>query len=131
MSKEDCEDFGDFDNPEMSNAAKMGDVSQVTKLLEQWKAELSPRPVTALHLNSTFVEAISYHHPSIVSYLLDAGAEISENILVAALRETDKAIAMFQTFLDHGWDINSKTGLGVPVLKYSLSITDLSMGHFD
>lgn len=131
MSKEDCEDFGEFDNPEMSNAAKIGDASEVKKLLEQWKSKLSPGPVTALHLNSTFVEAVSYHHPSITSYLLDEGAEISENILVVALRETDKTIAMFQTFLDHGWDINSKTGLGVPVLKYSLIITNLLLGHFD
>ncbi len=127
MFREDCEDFGDFDNPELSNAAKMGDISQVKELLEQWKSELSPAPLKALHLNSTFVEAVSYHHPSIASYLLDEGAEISENILVLALRisgETDKAIAMFQTFLDHDWDINSKTGLGVPVLKYLLLNTN-------
>jgi len=129
MSKEDFEDFGDLDNPELSNAAKMGDVSQVKELLEQWKSELSPAPLTALHLNSTFVEAVSYHHPSIASYLHDEGAEVSDNILVLALGvlgETDKAIAMFQTFLDHGWNINSKTGLGVPVLKYSLFITSIS-----
>lgn len=126
MSKEDFEDFGDFDNPEMFNAAKMGDVSQVKELLEQWKSKLSPAPLTALHLHSTLVEAVSYHHSSIASYLLDEGAEITENMLVLALGEADMAIAMFQTFLDHGWDINSKTGLGAPVLKYLLFITKFS-----
>ncbi len=129
MSKEDFEDFGDFDSPDMSSAAKNGDVSRVKKLLEQWKSELSPAPLTALHLNNIFVEAVSYNYPSIASYLLDEGAEIFEHIIVLGLGKMDDAIAMFQTFLDHGWDINSKTGLGVPVLKYSLSITNFSWAN--
>ena len=47
-----------------------------------------------------------------VAYLLEQGAVISGNVVVLALGETDDAIAMFQTFLDHGWTINSKTDLG-------------------
>ena len=38
--------------------------------------------------------------------------------MVLALGNTDDSIPMFQTFLDNGWDINSKTNLGNVMLKY-------------
>ena len=53
-----------------------------------------------------------------VSYLLKQGAVISGNGIVLALGNTDDSILMFQTFLDNGWNINSKTDLGNVMLKY-------------
>lgn len=110
----------DFENLKLSSAAKEGDLSQVQVLVEQWRSELLPALLTPQHLNSALVEAVSYHRVAVTSYLLDQGAEISPNMIVLALGKTQDAIAMFQTYLDHGWDINSRTGLGVPALKYPL-----------
>lgn len=114
----------DFENLKLSRAAKDGDLSQVQELLEQWRADLSPTSLTPQHLNNALVEAVSYHRVPVTSYLLAQGAETTPNMIVLALGKTDDAIAMFQTFLDHGWDINNKTGLGFPTLKYSSTIWD-------
>jgi hypothetical protein len=111
-------DSEDLTNEALSNAATSGDLALVQTVVEQWKAQLHPSPLTPKHLQSAMAAAVSSHHPTIVSYLLDRGAQVSPNNIVVALGETDATIAMFQTFLDHGWDINSKTGLGNPVLKY-------------
>ena len=116
------EEEEDLENPRLSSAASSGDLTLVQNLVEQWQAQLSPSFLTPKHLQSAMAAAVTSHHPSIVSYLLDQGALVSQYDIVLALADTDDAIAMFQTFLDHGWDINNKTGLGVTVLKYLLSL---------
>ncbi|KAL9101796.1 MAG: hypothetical protein Q9163_002992, partial [Psora crenata] len=109
------------ENHELIQTAKNDDLDACKTLLEQWKQQLSPCPITPAHLGPALGRAISSKHARIVAYLLSQGAVITGNDMILALGETDAAIAMFQTFLDHGWDINSKTDLGNVMLKHIIS----------
>ena len=111
----------DLENPQLDRAAANGDLEQCQALLEQWKQRLGQALITARHLASALAAAIGAKHPRVVSYLLKQGAVISGNGMVLALGDnTDDSILMFQTFLDNGWDINSKTDLGNVMLKYAI-----------
>ena len=87
-----------------------------------------PDPCTAIEGKESFfseqlgpalAEAVGCKHLPIVAYLLEQGTLVSGNIMILALGNTDEATAMFQTFLSHGWDINSKTDLGNTMLKWA------------
>ena len=108
----------DMENPQLDQAAKDGDLQSCKILVEKWKQDLFPAKITTEHLRPAFAVAVGAKHTDVVTFLLDQGVTISSNAMILALGDTDDAIAMFQTFLDHGWDINSKTDLGVPMLKY-------------
>lgn len=112
------DDTLDFENPQLDRAAAVGDLEQCQALLEQWNEQLTPARITSQHLASALGAAIGAKHPQVVSYLLKQGAVISGYHMVVALGNTNDSILMFQTFLDNGWDINSKTNLGNVMLKY-------------
>ena len=112
------DDSLDLENPQLDRAASDGDLDQCQALLKQWKQRLTSARITARHLASALAAAIGGKHPQVVSYLLKQGAVISGNGIVLALGNTDDSILMFQTFLDNGWNINSKTDLGNVMLKY-------------
>ena len=114
------DDSLDLENPQLDRAAADGDIEQCQALLTQWKQRLNPARITARHLGSTLAAAVGGKHPQVVSYLLEQGAVISGNDMVLALGNTDDSILMFQTFLDNGWDINSKTDIGNVMLKYMI-----------
>ncbi len=112
------DDALDLENPQLDKAAADGDLKQCQALLKQWKQRLTPARITARHLASALAAAIGGKQPQVVSYLLKQGAVISGNGMVLALGNTDDSVLMFLTFLDSGWDINSKTDLGNVMLKY-------------
>ena len=112
------DDTLDLENPQLDRAAAAGDLEQCKALLKQWNEQLTPARITAQHLASALGAAIGAKHPQVVSYLLKQGAVISRYHMVLTLGNTDNSILMFQTFLDNGWDINSKTNLGDVMLKY-------------
>ena len=117
MNSED--DVLDFENSQLDTAAAEGDLEECQWLLQQWRGQLAPAPITARHLASTLAAAIAAKQTPVVSYLLQQGAVVSGNSMVLALGDrTDESIQMFQTFLQNGWDINSKTDLGNVMLKY-------------
>ena len=110
------EDFGDK-TPQLDEAVRNGDLGTCQTLVEQWKLEIFPVPITPCDLSSALVIAAGSKHPHIAAYLLKQGAVITEKVMGEAFGETDDAIAMFQTFLDHGWNINMKTRVGDIMLK--------------
>ena len=114
----DFDDTLDLEHPQLDRAAAAGDLEQCQALLKQWKEQLTPAGITARHLAPALAAAIGGKHPQVVSYLLKQGAVVSGNNMVLALGNTDDSILMFQTFLDNGWDLNSKTNLGNVMLKY-------------
>ena len=114
----DDESF-DFQNPQLDKAVKDGDLSRCQTLVQQLKSQSLSSAITSKQLTSALGAAVGSNHLNIVAYLLGQGAVISGNIMILALGETDEAIAMFQMFLDHGWDINSKTDLGNTMLKWA------------
>lgn len=107
----------DIQNAQLVEAAREGDLGRCQTLIQQWKLQPSPSAITPQYLGPALAAAVGSKQLRTVTYLLEQGAIISGNVMVLALGNTDDAIAMFQTFLDHGWDINSKTDLGNILLK--------------
>ena len=107
----------DVGNSQLDAAAGDGDLARCQMLVGQWTKQLSPSPITAQHLAPALAAAVGCKHPQVAAYLLEQGAVISGNDMILALGQTEDAIAMFQTFQEHGWDINSKTDLGNIMLK--------------
>lgn len=99
-------------------AAKEGNLDSVKSLLDQWRSDDSLAGPTAHHLRWTLIEAAQSNHSTLVSYLLEHGAEIDPVVLSNAAAKKSSA-AVWQAFLDHGWDINkSDCSTGSPVLLY-------------
>lgn len=111
---------------QLNEAARDGDLSRCQRLVQEWRLQTSPALVPSEHLTPPLAAAVGAKHLAIVAYLLDQGATISGNIMVLALGDTNDAIAMFQTFLEHGWDINSKTDLGNIMLKHIVRNEELT-----
>lgn len=94
-------------------------ISTVQTLVDRLRSQKHPAIEDTECLYNALSTAIGSYRLSIISYLMDQGVKLHPNMYVPALRklDTNNAIAMFQIFLDHGWDINSKTDLGFTVLK--------------
>lgn len=102
---------------QLDAAARDGDLARCKAIIDEWKKQLSPSSITSQHLAAAFGAAVGSKHTDMAAYLLEQGAVVSGYDMVLALGETEDAINMFQTFLDHGWDINSKTNRGNTMLK--------------
>ena len=113
------DEFLDSQSSQLDNAVKDGDLSRCQTLVQQLKSQSPSSARTTKQLGPALAAAVGCKHLHIVTYLLEHGAVISGNIMILALGETHEAIAMFQMFLDHGWDINSKTDLGNTMLKWA------------
>ena len=107
----------DFESQALFEAARTGHLSVCQALLEQWREHRLSSPLTSRDLAPSLATAISSKHLHVVAFLLEQGAAISGNDMILALGETDASLAMFQTFLDHGWDVNSETDIGNVMLK--------------
>lgn len=108
------EDYEQYENPTLCAASASGNLKTVKTELQLWKSRLLPSEITAKHLNEALRSAITAGHSSIVSFLLDQGAQLSPIMILEGLHETT---SMFQVFLDHGWDINERTDSGAVALK--------------
>ena len=98
-------------NPELDSAARKGDLSEVQKLVKDWPSTNSLEEGLQSALNC----AVQSGRVPVASYLLDHGAKFSSDISHLAI-ERDVPNDMFQTALDHGWDINGLTKFGSPIL---------------
>lgn len=93
-------------------ACEAHDLSAVKALVDSWRQNQSPPgppeyPIGALE--PAFYHAIRRDDASIASYFLNAGISFCRLAVLEAL-ESECTIPMFQTFLDHGWDINAPMG---------------------
>lgn len=111
----------EIDREALLEAAKYGELTKCQALLNQWQEHGSLSRPTPKELAPSLTEAIISKHVHAVAFLLQNGAAVSGHDMIYAMGETDISIAMFQTFLDHGWDPNSKTNLGNVMLKYGSS----------
>ena len=105
-----------YENPLLREASLTGDLSAVESHLNQWRAQLSPSELTPKHLDDALVGAVGAGQAPTVSLLLDQGAQLDSDVIQIALG-AHNSTALFQTFLDHGWDINAATGTGASALK--------------
>ncbi len=99
-------------------ACRDGDLESLQQILTRWRSDESvPDPRVEEELGWMLVHAAECGHVRIVRYLLDEGALIdSEVVRSAATRGSRPEI--WQAFIDAGWDINSLTEDGVPVLRF-------------
>lgn len=97
---------------ELLNAANQLNLKKVIDLLN------SPQDYTQLELDYSVANAICSYRAGcaeIVRILLSHGANISISACQAAIRCKD--VEVFQTFVDHGWDVNACDDEGQYPLK--------------
>ena len=118
FSMQSDDETPDIQNIQLVEAVRDNDLRRCQTLVQQWKRQRYPSAVPPQHLARALAAAVGSKHLRIVACLLEQGAVVSGNFMVMALDGTDDAIAIYQTFLDYGWDINSKTDLGNIMLKW-------------
>ncbi|KAG8526394.1 uncharacterized protein KY384_000388 [Bacidia gigantensis] len=108
---------------QLVEAVKRGDIHQCQIELNQWTAQSSTPFKPAKDLAPVLAAATSSKNTQMVSFLLHQGAPISSSDALFALRgeDTEATIALLQTFLDHGWDINGKTDIGKNILVHVIA----------
>ncbi|MCJ1383051.1 hypothetical protein MMC17_006164 [Xylographa soralifera] len=111
-------DYDEYENPQLREACQEGNLKEVKSQLDRWQSARSPSGLAAKHLENALIGAISAGQSEVVDYLLNNGAEMDPEIVEFAL---DTSVKMFEIFLQHGWDINSRTGTGAPALKHLVS----------
>ncbi|KAL8935064.1 MAG: hypothetical protein Q9216_005598 [Gyalolechia sp. 2 TL-2023] len=117
---------------ELRKACVDGDLQAVQSIVQALTNQLSPDPLSSEHLQSSLAGAVSAGQPEIVSYLLSHGAQLSPLNITQAANPRCRTVGMFQTFLDHGWDINSPTDMHATALKHvvdSEELTQWFLGH--
>lgn len=101
----------------LGEACEQGDLKRVEALVNP------PSNPTAEVLNYGLSTAASEGHSAVVSFLFDKGAEMTAATTVLAANGHSPAV--FQVFLDHGWDINSNGCSRGPILES----VHLALGH--
>lgn len=117
---------------ELRKACADGDLESAKTTLQNMRRQLSPDTPIPRHLQMPLADAIAGGHTEIVTYLLSQGAQITSLDITQAVRPCSRSVAIFQTFLDHGWDINSPTGTHATALKYVVDSEELTrwfLGH--
>lgn len=96
-------------------ASRHGDLGKVVSLVEQWESNSSRPGPKAEDLRPALSWAAQESHPIIVQYLLEHGAQIDADVMTFTTYGNSSSV--WQVFLDHGWDINSRCGTNATVLK--------------
>ena len=104
-----------YENPKLREASAAGDLEGVKTILEQWRSDHSSSELTAKRLDDALVGAAATDQPHVVAFLLDQGAKLDSSIVEIGMKSLTE---MFQVFLDHGWNINERTDMGVTGLRY-------------
>ncbi|MCJ1401421.1 hypothetical protein MMC11_004634 [Xylographa trunciseda] len=113
----DTDNYDDYENPQLRDACERGNLNEVISQLDQWQSAQSPSRLTAKHLQDALIGAISAGQSEVVDHLLKNGAEMDPELVEFALGR-NKSVKMYEVFLQHGWNINSRTGTGAPALKH-------------
>ncbi|GLB36852.1 hypothetical protein LshimejAT787_0311390 [Lyophyllum shimeji] len=106
---------------DLQAAASAGDLPKIQALLEEWKS-LDSSVSSAPPLQELLSTAARNGHAQVVSHLLQGGASVDVDAVVSAVDTPH--IAVFQAFVDGGFDISTSLGhLG--------DLLFLSVGHID
>lgn len=97
------------------SASRQGDLEKVVSLVEQWESDSSRPGPKAEDLRPALSWAAQESHPAIVQCLLEHGAQIDADVMTFTTYGNSPSV--WQVFLDHGWDINSRCGTNATVLK--------------
>jgi len=100
----------DFQKSPFHNACITGDLDKAQHIIETEESTVTPR------LQSALTASITAGQAAVVSYLLEKGAELRPRLVNLATGH-NRSTAIFQAFLDHGWNINSKAVMDSPALR--------------
>ena len=95
---------------QLAKGASAGDLSEIHALIQNWP---SSRPIEK-SLQLALYNSVRQGHVSVASYLMDYGANFHADMGYVAL-SCNNAEDMFRLAVDHGWNINSRTTIGLPV----------------
>lgn len=99
----------DFDS-DIVEASAAGNLGKLASLIEE-------RHPSTSYLTHGLYAAVLHGQLQAVRYLLDRGAVAEGTVtLVAALRS--KSLPIFQSMLEHGWNINTPFLMGQTALMY-------------
>jgi hypothetical protein len=85
-------------------------------LLQQLQDQDASIKSLEVGLQKALDAACSSKHPAVISYLLDNGAKLEPWNLRLAI-DDDTPVSIFETFLNHGWDVNEMIGGLYPPLR--------------
>ena len=106
---------------QLVDAVRKGDLEQCQTIVKHLKDQTFSSSLRTNHLIPALAAATSSKQTHIIRFLLDQGCSVSDTNMVLALGDdTEVSIAVFQTFLDYGWGINSKTDSGSVMLRYAV-----------
>ena len=103
-------DSDELISSQLAKAASAGDLSELQGLVRNWP---SGKPIEN-NLQSALSTAVGQGHVPAVSYLMDLGANFHADMAYVAL-SCKNAEDIFQLARIRGWDINSRTTIGLPV----------------
>jgi len=103
----------------LEHAARSGDLNQLDAVLSEWQALIGPKKIHPGVLQSCLYKAIEANKIAAVSLLLERGAEVNR-IASDVARRAKAPPDMYQAFLDHGWNINSRGVTGRPYFQLLL-----------
>lgn len=96
----------------MEEASAAGDLQKVKEIFETLvisrqegvSLEESTMPGSTSVLERSLYQAARNSHTAVLSYLLDQDVKVTDHVLRGA--KESQSTSVFQTLLDHGWDIN-------------------------
>jgi len=106
---------------DMIAVSAWGDLPKVQRMFEEWQSKSAPKPVQGgpddptSALSEVFKAAVENCRLEVIANLMENGFRLNLGSAYAAAKT--KSIPVFQTLLDHGWDIN-QNGRGFPCLGH-------------
>lgn len=114
--------YADHFKDDVIAASASGNLPKIRMLLKEWP--LTPPPATlrgpgastnTQWMYDSFSAAIENHRLEVIAYLMENGFQL--DAVLAGVAARTKSIPIFQTLLDHGWNIND-AGRGSPSLGH-------------
>jgi hypothetical protein len=96
----------------------MGSLSDVKTLVQQLQYQHTSTESLEYDLQKGLEAACEFKQSAVISHLLDHGAKLTPDVVYSALGD-DTPVSIFETFLNHGWDVNELIGgLERPPLRH-------------
>lgn len=103
---------------DLRDVCNLGSLAKVRSIWEAWRGDPSLKDPSKEDLQRTLTTAASTGNVDIVWFLLDDdGVPLNITAPLFAKRDDERSVEIFQSFLDHGWDINSFNE-EIPSLQY-------------
>lgn len=109
---------------DLEDASESGDVERVRSIIDAWRADPSLKDPRTENMKSSLIRAAVKGKAGVVRFLMDE-ERVPVNAAAPSFAQKeggdpdpdgDGPVGVFQSFFDHGWDVNSFQT--IPTLKY-------------